>query len=155
MKKTFITLTAILMAFAFINMSYSADQKSKSAQDYINDLQSKDENIVTAAADWLGNEGEKGAVPQLSKLLKEDKSAKVRVYAAIAIGLIADETGIPALNEALVSDSNADVRYAALLSIHRINPAKSIDALKKAKETETDPTIKDYLVKMEEKIRNK
>ncbi len=94
-------------------------------------------------------------MPQLINLLKNDKRVRVRVYATIALGLIADETSIPALNEALTSDSSSDVRYSVLLAINRINPGKSIDALKNAKETESDPYIKDYLEKMEAKLKEK
>ncbi|MBN2042090.1 MAG: HEAT repeat domain-containing protein [Spirochaetes bacterium] len=125
----------------------------KSAQEYIADLSSDDEEKIVAAADWAATEKEKTAVPQLIKLLKEDERPKVRVYATIALGLIADESCIPALNEALTGDSNADVRYSVLLAIHRIDPSKSIDALKKAKESETDPFMKDYMEKMEKKIK--
>jgi HEAT repeat protein len=122
---------------------------------YISDLSSNDENKIIAAAEWLGDKEEKAAVPDLVKLLKNDKRVKVRLYASIALGLIADESSIPALNEALTGDSNADVRYSVLLAIHRINPAKSLDAIKKAKETESDPYIKDYLEKMEAKWNEK
>ena len=110
---------------------------------------------LIAAAEWLGDKEEKAAVPGLMNLLKNDKRAKVRVHASVALGLIADESSIPALNEALTGDSNADVRYSVLLAIHRINPAKSLDAIQKAKETESDPYIKDYLEKMEAKWKEK
>jgi HEAT repeat protein len=130
--------------------------KPKEGKDtYIADLSSNDENKIIAAAEWLGDKEEKAAVPDLVKLLKNDKRVKVRLYASIALGLIADESAIPALNEALTGDSNADVRYSVLLAIHRIDPSKSLDAIKKAKETESDPYIKDYLEKMEAKWREK
>jgi hypothetical protein len=122
---------------------------------YITDLSSSDENKIVAAAEWLGEKEEKSAVPKLVDLLKSDKRTKVRLYATISLALISDESCIPALNEALTGDSSADVRYAALLAIHRINPAKSLDALKKAKETESDPYIKDYIEKMENKWKEK
>jgi HEAT repeat protein len=132
-----------------------APAKELSKEQYMADLSGTDEAKIIAAEEWLGDKGEKTAVPQLTNLLKSDKRVRVRVYASVALGLIADEKSIPALNEALTADSSADVRYSVLLSIHRINPAKSIDALKKAKETETDPFIKDYLEKMEAKVNEK
>jgi HEAT repeat protein len=135
-----------------------AEEKAKQKEGkegYIADLSGNDEGKIIAAAEWLGEKEEKSAVPDLVKLLKNDKRVKVRVYASIALGLIADESSIPALNEALTGDSNADVRYSVLLAIHRINPAKSLDAIKKAKETESDPYIIDYLNKMEAKWREK
>ncbi len=128
-------------------------KESTSAKTYIKDLSSNDENTVIQAADWLGKEKEKGAVSELMRLLKNDKRVKVRVFAAIALGLIGDEKSIETLNEALVNDRNSDVRYSVLLAIHRIDPSKSIDALKKAKESETDPYIRDYLEKMEAKVK--
>ncbi|MBN2403550.1 MAG: HEAT repeat domain-containing protein [Spirochaetes bacterium] len=130
------------------------DEKAKpkeGKEGYIADLSSNDENKIIAAAEWLGEKEEKSAVPDLVKLLKNDKRVKVRMHATIALGLIADESCIPALNEALTSDSNADVRYSVLLAIHRIDPSKSLDAIKKAKETESDPYVLDYLTKMEAK----
>jgi HEAT repeat protein len=135
-----------------------AEAKSKpkeGKEGYMADLSSNDENKVIAAAEWLGDKEEKDAVPELVKLLQNDKRVKVRLYASIALGLIADEKSIPALNEALTGDSNADVRYSVLLAIHRINPAKSLDAIKKAKETESDPYIRDYIEKMEAKWNEK
>ncbi len=130
-------------------------QPKAGKEGYIADLSSNDENKIVAAAEWLGEKEEKSAVPKLVDLLKNDERTKVRLYATIALALIADESCIPALNEALTGDNNADVRYAVLLAIHRINPAKSLDALKKAKETESDPFIKDYLEKMEGKWKEK
>jgi HEAT repeat protein len=128
---------------------------SQGKDGYIADLSSNDENKIVAAAEWLGEKEEKSAVPQLVDLLKNDKRTKVRLYATIALALISDESCIPTLNDALTGDSSADVRYAVLLAIHRINPAKSLDALKKAKETESDPYIKDYIEKMENKWKGK
>ncbi len=128
-------------------------KETKSAKAYIADLSSEDENTVVQAIDWLGNEKEAASVPELMKLLKSDKRVKVRLFAAIALGLIGDEKSIVTLNEALLNDRSADVRYTVLLAIHRIDPSKSIDALQKAKESESDPYIVDYLTKMEAKIK--
>jgi HEAT repeat protein len=62
---------------------------------------------------------------------------------------------VDALNEALLNDSSADVRYAAILAISRIGSTKSIDALKTAREKESDPYIKDYIDKMEARMKKK
>jgi len=134
----------------------SGEQKiSKTEAEYIADLSSDDEDTVLQAADWLGKEEKKAAVTKLKDLLGVDKRIKVRMYAAIALGLIKDENSIESLNDALLIDQNVDVRYAVLLAISRIGSSKSIDALRKAKEIETDPFIKDFFEKMEEKERGK
>lgn len=161
MKKIIFTLTAIILATSVITAQENTapkpeeEKSKKSAQEYIKDLSSNNEDTIIKAADWLGNEEEKTAVPQLINLLKSDKREQVRVHATIALGLIADESCIPALNDALTGDSSPDVRYTVLLAIHKIDPGKSIDALQKSKETESDPIIKDYLEKMEAKIKGK
>ncbi len=131
----------------------TAEKQSKSTEDYIKDLSSKDIKTATDAAEWLGKKEEKSAVKPLSETLKNDNREKVRLYAAISLGLIADEKGVDALNNALLQDSSADVRYSALLSIVRIGSKESIDTLKAAKEKEGDPFIKDFLKKMEEKLK--
>ena len=161
MKKVLSFAILILMSTILFSAEEKAKEESppkkitKSKSDYMKDLSSKDEESVIEAVDWLGDEKEKEAVPELEKLLQSDKRVKVRLYAAIALGLIAEEKSIDTLNKALVSDQNPDVRYSVLLAIHRIDPSKSIDALKKASETETDPFIKDYIEKLVAKAKEK
>ncbi|TAL30465.1 MAG: HEAT repeat domain-containing protein [Spirochaetes bacterium] len=151
MKKLFMILIICVFATGIV---FAQDaKKAKTAQEYISDLASKDEKTIIEAADWLGKEGEKGAVPELSRLVEQDSRQKVRMYAIIALGLIKQEESVDVLNKALVSDSDADVRYSAILAISRIGSTKSIDALQKAKETETDPFIKDYITKLEAKFK--
>lgn len=130
-----------------------AADTSKGTSDYIKDLSSKDMQTAVKAAEWLGKNEEATAVKPLSNTLKSDNREKVRLYAAISLGLIGNEKGVDALNNALLNDSSADVRYSALLSIVRIGSKESIDTLKKAKEKEGDPYIKDFLKKMEEKLK--
>lgn len=147
-------LSVALMA----SVSFAQDSgkvKEKSTQEYIADLSSKDEVVVITAADKLGNDGEKQAVPAIALVIKNNSSAKARMHACVALGLIADETGVDALNEALLNDSSAEVRYAAILAISRIGSTKSIDALKTAREKESDPYIKDYIDKMEARMKKK
>lgn len=161
MKKIIITMIT-MMAFITVAMAQDAakdasseKKKSKSAQEYISDLSSGDEKTVLDAAEWLGNEKEKAAIPALAKILKDDSRVKVRANAAVALGLIGDESSVDALNESLLNDSNADVRYSAILAISRIGSPKSYDALKTAKEKETDPYVKDYIEKMEARFKKK
>jgi HEAT repeat protein len=160
MKRFICIMTACLFAasVAFAQDAKKpadAPQKEKTKEQYLADLSSKDEKTIIDAAEWLGSKEEKGAVPGLVKLIKNDDRVKVRVHAAVALGLIKDESAVDALNEALLNDSSADVRYASILALSRIGSTKSIDAFKKAREKETDPFIKDYIAKMEEKLKKK
>lgn len=150
-----LAVMAVAAAQEAVKDKGAEQKKAKSVQEYIADLSSNDEGKIVAAADYLGGEKEKTAVPQLINLLKNDDRPKVRVYASIALGLIGDESSVETLNAALLNDSSADVRYSAVLAISRIGSTKSIDALKAAKEKETDPYIKDYLTKMEAKFKKK
>jgi HEAT repeat protein len=160
--KKFIMVLASLFVMAAVAGAQEAkketppeQKKAKTAQEYIADLGSRDENTAVDAANWLGKENEKSAIPELMKSLKNDDRPKVRMFAAVALGTIADESAVDALNEALLNDSSADVRYAAILAISRVGSTKSIDALKAAKEKETDPYIRDYMDKMEAKLKKK
>lgn len=157
MKKILLSIMVLIMATALIDAEEVKDVKkeTKSAKAYIADLSSQDENTVIEAADWLAKEKEKAAVPKLISLLNNDSREKVRLYAVIALGLIGDESSIDTLNKALLNDQSADVRYSVLLAIHRIDPKKSVDVLKKVRDTESDPYIRDYIEKMEAKIKDK
>ncbi|MDY6935009.1 MAG: HEAT repeat domain-containing protein [Spirochaetota bacterium] len=161
MKKPLLAILSISLVMTIVyaddaqKKAVNDQEKSKSAKEYIEDLSSDNEETVITAVDWIGKEKEKGAVTKLTDLLKSDKRVKVRLYAAIALGLIGEDGYIDSLNEAFLNDSSADVRYSALLAIHRIGSMKSLDALKKAKESESDPFIKDYIEKMESKVKKK
>jgi len=155
MKRYLIAGLAVAMMTSVSFAQDSSKPKHKTTQEYIADLSGKDEAAVIAAADKLGNDGEKQAIPSLASVIKNNSSAKARMHACVALGLIGDEAGVEALNGALLNDSSADVRYAAILAISRIGSTKSIDALKSAKEKESDPYIKDYIDKMEAKMKKK
>jgi len=161
MKKVIIAVFLSILAVSFAGAQEvkkdapAEPRKDKSAQEYIADLGGKDENAAIEASNWLGKEGEKTALPGLMKVLKDDERPKVRMFAAVALGLIGDESSVEALNDALLNDSSADVRYSSILAISRIGSSKSIDALKAAKEKETDPYIKDYMEKMEAMLKKK
>ncbi len=155
MKKYLLAGLAVALMASVSFAQDSEKAKEKSTQEYIADLSGKDEAAVIAAADKLGNDGEKQAIPSIALVIKNNSSAKARMHACVALGLIGDESGVGALNEALLNDSSADVRYAAILAISRVGSTKSIDALKTAKEKESDPYIKDYIDKMEARMKKK
>jgi len=153
MKKIICTVLCIVFAGAFV---YAQEAKSgKTAKEYIADLSSAgDEKTLIQAAQWLGNNNDKDAVPGLINLLS-DKRASLRIEAAVALGLIAEESSAEALGNAMLNDESPEVRYAALLATMRIGSKKSIDAYKQLKEKESDPFIKDLLAKMEDKLKGK
>lgn len=149
MKKIVFSILTIFLATIVLNAA------EKTAKDYIKDLNpSMDEKIIIKAADWLGKEKEKDALPKLIKLL-DDSREKVRLHSAMALGYIGEEDAAKPLNKVLLSDESANVRYAAILSTMRIGSKTSLEAYKKAKDSESDPYIKDILKKMEEKIKGK
>jgi len=152
MKKIIIAVVAVLSAST---MLIAAEKKS--AKDYIADLNaSREEKTIVAAADWLGNEKKKDAIPNLVNLL-EDEREDVRLHAVMALGYIGkeDDKAVQGLNKRLLNDESTEVRYAAVLATVRIGSKKSLDAWKEAKEKESDPFIKDFLKKMEDKARGK
>lgn len=147
--------TFLIIIFFFMTAMLIAADSKKSVEDYIADLNShKEEETIIKAADWAGEKQEKAALINLITLLK-DKRENVRLHAVLALGYIADESAVEALNKTLLEDNSPEVRYAAILAAYRIGSKKSIDAYMKAKESESDPYIKDFLLKIEEKAKGK
>ncbi len=150
MKRIVFTFITILMATALVG----ADKK-KSAEDYMKDLNpAKDEKLIVEAADYMGKQEEKDAVPKLIKLLNDSRE-NVRLHAVMALGYIGEESAVDSINKVLLNDSSSNVRYAAVLTTFRIGSKKSYDTIKKVKESESDPFIQDFLKKMEEKLKGK
>ncbi len=154
MKKIiFLTLIA-LYGVAFMTLPAAAE---KSADAYLDDLSaSNEENVILKAADWAGEKKEEKAMKKLVRLVT-DSRANVRIGAIVALGLIgeASEGAVDVINRALTDDQNADVRYAAVLAITRLASKSSISFLKTAREKESDPYVKDFITKMEERLLKK
>jgi HEAT repeat protein len=150
MKKALLILMTICFS---ISMVFAAE--TKSVEGYIADLDpAKDEKVIVEAADYLGKEEKKDAIPALVKLTQDSRVA-VRLHSVMALGYIGKEDAVESINTRMLSDESVDVRYAAVLASIRIGSKKSIDAWKQAREKETDPFIKDFLEKMEQKAREK
>jgi len=160
MKKIFLAMVALVVSVSFV-MAADAKKEEKKAEktavEYIADLSSDDENLVVTAEDWLGQKADKSAKDKLLALLKSDKREKVRIYAAVALGLIGEKSAVDPICEYLLDENSADVRYAEVLAVSRIGieNKKSLDNLAAAREKETDPFIKDFVTKMEEKFKGK
>lgn len=155
-RKIAVLIFAMLLCSTF---AIAADQTApaKGEKEYISDLSSDDEALVLSAADWLGAQKSKNAVASLLPLLKTGKSESIRINAAVALGLIGDKTSAEPITEAILSEGSADVRYAEVLAVSRIgiDNTKSYDNLMAARDKESDPFIKDFVVKMEEKFKGK
>lgn len=144
-------ISVILLTVLFFSTALFASDKKT----YIANLDpAKDETTIVQAADWLGEKKESDAVSKLVELLADSRDM-VRLHCVMALGYIGEDDSVEAINNVLLSDKNATVRYAALLSTVRIGSKKSIPVWEKAKTTETDPYIKDFLTKMDEKAKGK
>ncbi len=155
MKKLVLTIITVFAIVTIVNAQEAKKEPAKkNAKDYITDLSSNDEATVIRAADWLGQEKEKDALPKLKNLLRDDNRAKVRMSSAMAIGYIGEEASIADLNDRLLKEQVADVRYTIVLAITRVGVSekKHLEVLKQARAAETDPLIKDYYDKMWERF---
>ncbi len=91
MKKILIALVAVFAMVTLLNAQEAQKEQRKSTNEYIADLSGNDENNIIRAADWLGNEKEEKAIPQLQKLIKEDTRYRVRLHSSMALGYIGDQ----------------------------------------------------------------
>jgi len=146
MKKIFVL--GIMM------FSFAALFAAKSAKEYVADLSSDDKKTVIEAAKWLGSNKEKSAVAPLLNLLQTSSDSEIKVESACALGLIGEKSVVRSLSAIILTENNSDVRYTIVLAIARlgIDSKESYNNLLQAKEKETDPFIKDFIVKMEEKF---
>lgn len=146
MKKIFV-LGVMMFSFAGL---FAA----KSAKEYVADLSSDDKKTVVEAVKWSGTNKEKSAVAPLLNLLQTSADSEIKVESACALGLIGEKTAVRSLSVIILNENNSDVRYAIVLSIARIGieSSETYSNLLKAKDKETDPFIKDFIVKMEEKL---
>ena len=113
-----------------------------------------DEKTIIAAADWAAEKKEEKAIDSLI-VLASDSRDMVRLHSVMALGYIGEEKAVDVLNNAVLTDKNPTVRYAAVLATLRIGSKKSIPVWQEAKESETDPFIKDFLAKMDDKAKCK
>ena len=132
----------------------------KSVDDYIEDLESDENQLVIIACQKLGAKKSTESIDALIQVLREHKSIRVRIAAASAIGNI-EEKGhsTDALRDSVTSDASNDVVYASLLAIGNIkdisNPSAE-EALEYCEENKTDdPFIKDIVVRVREFLDNK
>ena len=148
-----ITIPFSLMLF----MGGQAVFAEKSTADYINDLSSEEDQLVITASKKLSEKKSKESIEALIRVLREHKSARVRIAAASSIGNM-EEKGrtTDALKESVTNDVSNDVVYASLLAIGNIrdieNPNMK-EALEYCEQNKTDdPFIRDIVVRVREFI---
>jgi len=87
-----------------------------------------------------------GKVEDLSKILQEDSSYKVRVQAALVLGKLADRNAVPALARSL-RDANNTVRAVSAQALGRIGAPEAIKELNEVLNTEKDPFVRSQISK--------
>jgi hypothetical protein len=87
-----------------------------------------------------------GKVEDLSRMLLEDASYKVRLQAALLLGKYGDRTAIPALVKAL-GDDNRIVRGVAAQALGRLGSADAAPALRSVLQREPDPFVRGQVEK--------
>lgn len=68
----------------------------------------------------LGVNGDAAATPTLLMALKSETSMRVRMAAALALGILADKSALPALQEMQANDPDGDCRQQAKLAIAQL-----------------------------------
>jgi HEAT repeats len=87
-----------------------------------------------------------GKVDDLSKILLEDSSYKVRVQAALVLGKLADRNAVPALARSL-RDSNNTVRAVSAQALGRIGAPEAVKELNEVLKTEKDAFVRSQISK--------
>ncbi|HEY0707460.1 MAG TPA: HEAT repeat domain-containing protein [Polyangia bacterium] len=82
-----------------------------------------------------------GKLEELSRLLLEDESYKVRVQAAQLLGKLGDRAALGALGKAL-TDSNKTVRWMAVQSIARLEDPSALPVLRALIAREPEATVR-------------
>ncbi|MBA3065411.1 HEAT repeat domain-containing protein [bacterium] len=103
-------------------------------------LKSTDSAVRINEAQRLGNERVEEAVPDLIELLN-DKSAGVRINAAVSLSNIGDERAVEPLLKVLKNDKIRGVRVMAAQSLGRFGDKRAASALKKLAE-DKDPEMR-------------
>jgi flagellar capping protein FliD len=144
-------LFAILVVLFSISALYSKDDKG--ADEYKQELKSSDKTVVINACNWFGKNDNKEANEQMIKLI-DNKDPEIRMWSAANLGILKEEKALSPLISQLEKEAIADVRYSQILAISRIGVKNDSDKKKllAIKDKETDPIIKDYILKMEEKF---
>ena len=150
MKKIAI-LSTIALAFTF-----STTAADKSNKDYINDLTSNDQALVSSACLHLGKEEEKKAIVQIIDAINKSTNTGTTKVSCIDALSKMGEKGEPttSLKKIVETDKDNSVVYSALLGILNLKDFENQDveaALDYASENkEDDDLIKDIVKRIKE-----
>jgi HEAT repeat protein len=144
-------ILSLLLVFMLAGVLLYA-QEEKTAEDYVNDLSSNNPSLIVEACNWLGENNNKDGVEKMIDLLSHEND-EVRMWSAANLGLLGEDTAFDPILDSLVRESNSDVRYTMVLSLTRIGVTteEQKDKINELKGLETNPIIKDYITKMDEK----
>jgi HEAT repeat protein len=106
----------------------SAAGNKPNVQDLLKNLRSTDESLRKQGIFNAGEQKVKEAVPDLSKILKEDKDIVNRRNSARALGKIGDKAATSALSEALF-DSDYYVKQNAAWSLGKLKDNRAVEPL--------------------------
>lgn len=113
------------------------------ADHLIDALDDEDEMVRDNVIFALGELSAVKAAPHLARILRRDKSARVRKSAAKALGMMKAESSVGALCQAL-RDEDFKVRKSAARALGRIGDAKALPSLKDALK-DPDLTVSKYV----------
>jgi len=121
---TKILLLILIITCVYFLYGYLFDKTDK----YIHNLQSKNVMVQSEAIYYLGNLGEKSAVPILCKFLKRDTPKKIKLQAIQALGEIGEGSAVTPLFEVL-GEKDSELRIAAVEALGKIKDPKAIPHL--------------------------
>ena len=101
---------------------------------------------VVAAVAPPRREAHAGKVEEITRVLLEDDSYKVRVQAAQLLGKLGDPAAVEPLSRAL-GDSNKTVRWMVVQSLARLGVASAVPALRALLGRESDPAVRSQVEK--------
>lgn len=106
-------------------------------------LDEEDDKVKDNLIYALGELGDHSAVPVLSRILRKDKSDRLRKCAAKALGMLGSATAVEDLISAL-NDEDFKVRKSAARALGQIGDKRAVPALKKALD-DPDYTVTKYV----------
>ena len=153
MTKIKLTKRVATLCSLILFMGGQAVFAEKSVTDYINDLGSKEDQLVIVACQKLAEKKSKESIDALIKILREHKNVRVRIAAASSIGNMGEKGHTTdALKEAVTNDESNDVVYASLLAMGNLKDSENPsikEALEYCEKNKTDdPFIKDIVVRV-------
>ncbi len=145
-------LSVLFMLFLVATMLHAQEEEEKTTEDYVNDLSSSNPSVIINACNWLGENGKKDGNDKMVDLLTHENE-EVRMWAAANLGLTGEDGDIEKFLRRIVNEESSNVRYAMVLAITRIGVSNEEDKarISELKDLETDPIVKDYITKMDEK----